>query len=184
VNKDPETDGELVSQVLAGDRGAFEALVRRYQGPVYNAALRITGNSEDASDVAQTVFFKVSAQLAGYDRDRKFFSWIYRITINESINVVESRHPEDPLGEDDDFGGAESSDPAWQVQQRQMAVQIQRALRAVSTQDRVVLTLRHFSECSYEEIAQILAVQEKTVKSRLFDARRRLGEQLRTFKAV
>ena len=175
-----ETDLELVERASTGDRLAFESLVARYQGPVYNAALRVTGNPADAHDVAQTVFLKVVEHLHEYDRQRKFFSWIFRIAVNEAINLVQRRRPEDPLDDDDDAGhdAGDGSRPDWRYGQHQIADRIQQALMTLRTDDRIVLTLRHFSECSYQEMAQILSLEVKTVKSRLYEARQRLGDML------
>ncbi|MDB5873749.1 MAG: polymerase subunit sigma-24 [Ramlibacter sp.] len=169
-----ESDVELVERSSAGDRKAFESLVIRYQGPIYNAAFRITGNEQDACDVSQMVFMKVAERLDEYDRNRKFFSWIFRISVNEAINFVQRRRPEDPL-EDDDSCGPERDEPEARYVQRQISERIQRALLKLKPDDRTVITLRHFSECSYQEMAEILVLEEKTVRSRLYEARQRLA---------
>lgn len=173
--KDLQSDVELVERSAAGDRKAFESLVIRYQGPVYNAAFRITGNEQDACDVAQTVFMKVAERLDEYDRNRKFFSWLFRISVNEAINLVQRRRPEDSMGDDDDAAGPEGDEPDSRYQQQQVAARIQGALMKLKPDDRTVITLRHFSDCSYHEIAEILALEEKTVRSRLYEARQRLA---------
>ena len=178
MHKDQEIDLALVERCKAGDRKAFESLVVRYQRPIYNAAYRVSGNADDASDIAQIVFLKVSEHLHEYDRRYKFFSWIYRIAVNEAINLLQRRRPEEALDEDSGLEAPEDTGPEWRYRQRQTAMQVQRALMGMKTDDRVVLTLRHFSECSYQEIAQILALEEKTVKSRLFEARQRLAALL------
>jgi RNA polymerase sigma-70 factor (ECF subfamily) len=173
--KDLESDVELVNRCAAGDRKAFEALVVRYQGPIYNAAFRITGNEQDACDVAQTVFMKVAQRLDDYDRNRKFFSWIFRISVNEAINLVERRRPEELLDDGDGSMAAQEDEPEARFEQRQVAERVQRALSTLRADERAVITLRHFSGCSYQEIAEILTVEEKTVRSRLYEARQRLA---------
>ena len=82
-----EDDQTLVVRCRNGDRAAFGALVVRYQKPVYNAALRMLRDPEDARDVTQTTFLKAFARLEDFDPRFKFFSWLYRIAINESINL-------------------------------------------------------------------------------------------------
>jgi RNA polymerase sigma-70 factor (ECF subfamily) len=77
-----DDDAVLVDGCRNGDRAAFETLVTRYQRPIYNAAYRVLGNAEDASEVAQIVFFRIVERLDDYDSRYKFFSWIYRIAIN------------------------------------------------------------------------------------------------------
>jgi RNA polymerase sigma-70 factor (ECF subfamily) len=175
---DRDSDEDLVERCRGGDRSAFTALVVRYQRPIYNAAYRVVGRAEDASDVAQIVFLRVAERLGDYDPRFRFFSWIYRIAVNESLNLLRRERRDDHLGEEDETEGPESGGPEWQANAAEVAASIQKALMAMKSSDRVLLMLRHFSECSYQEIAEILAIDEKTVKSRLFDARGRLRTRL------
>jgi RNA polymerase sigma-70 factor (ECF subfamily) len=180
VHDDP--DHELVERFRHGDRDAFTELVIRYQRPIYNAAFWILRSAEDASDIAQTVFLKVAERLDEFDSQHRFFSWIYRIAINESLNLQRTRGRDEALEDEDELPDARDNDPESQASDAEVAKRIRAALLAMSTNDRVVLTLRHFSECSYQEIAQILDIDETTVKSRLFEARHRLGHMLRDLK--
>jgi RNA polymerase sigma-70 factor (ECF subfamily) len=175
---DKDTDHALLARYRNGDRDAFAALVVRYQRPVYNAAFWILRKTEDASDVTQDVFLKVAEQLDDYDPDYKFFSWIYRIAVNESLNLLRRNRREEALDDDVDLPASEREDPERKVGEAQLKRRIQEAMMRMGTNDRMVLSLRHFSECSYEEIGQILDIDEKTVKSRLFEARRRLRGML------
>lgn len=173
-----EDDQALLGCIRRGDRAAFRTLVGRYQGPLYNAALRIVGNAADAEDVAQGVFLKIVERLDDYDPNYKFFSWIYRIAVNDALNLVRRDRRDDPLDDDAEFEGPESFDPERQVSDMQLSVQVQSALMRLKADDRAVLTLRHFSDCSYAEIGAILGLDDKTVKSRLFEARGRLKIRL------
>jgi RNA polymerase sigma-70 factor, ECF subfamily len=181
VVNDPDED--LVERCRDGDRAAFAALVRRYQKPLYNAAYRILGRDEDARDITQLVFLRVVERLDQYDPRFKFFSWIYRIAVNESLNVLRKER-EAELPQDEEQAGPESSDPAWQANEAQVSRRIQAALMAMRAPDRVVLSLRHFHDCSYDEMAEILEIEVKTVKSRLFEARQRLKEMLADLRTV
>ena len=172
VTEDP--DDVLVRSCRDGDRSAFVALVRRYRGPIYNCAFRVLGREEDASDVTQGVFLKVIQRLDQYDPQYRFFSWIYRIALNDSLNMLRDRDREAPLEEGYDPPGPDGGNPEHQADAKQTSQRIQAALMRMKMADRAVLTLRHFSDCSYEEIAQIMELDVKTVKSRLFDARQRL----------
>ena len=176
--KDP--DETLVERSRSGDRAALAALMLRYQRAIYNAAFRVLGNGEDAADVSQAVFLKVAERLDDYDAQYKFFSWIYRIAINESLNVLRRNGHEEPLEGEDDLPGDDDG-PERHVANAELAGRVQAALMTMKVDHRVVLTLRHFSDCSYGEIASILDLQEKTVKSRLFEARQRLKELLKDF---
>jgi RNA polymerase sigma-70 factor (ECF subfamily) len=171
---DDDTDQHLLERYRNGDREAFTALVVRYQRPLYNAAFWVLRSAEDASDVTQIVFLKIAEQLDEYDPRYKFFSWIYRITVNEALNFRRRHAREEELDDEVELPAAESANPEWQLTEGQQARRVRAALMSMATNDRMVLTLRHFSECSYEEIAQILDLDEKTVKSRLHEARLRL----------
>jgi RNA polymerase sigma-70 factor (ECF subfamily) len=173
-----EADGVLLARYRKGEQEAFAELVVRYQRPLYNAALWIVRKPEDASDVTQTVFLRVAERLDEYDARHKFFSWIYRIAVNESLNWLRRTGREDELDEEVDFAASESAGPEWQLAQQQQSRRIQAALLRLKANDRMVLMLRHFSELGYEEIAQILDLDVKTVKSRLYEARQRLRELL------
>ena len=164
---DDDADRALVERYRNGDHEAFTDLVVRYQRPVYNAAFWVLRSVEDAQDVAQIVFMRIAERLDEFDGQHKFFSWIYRIAVNESLNLL-CRHEEFDVADDG------SGNPESQLSNAQLSRSVRSALMTLSTNDRVVLTLRHFSECSYEQIAQILDLDEKTVKSRLFEARHRL----------
>lgn len=174
-------DLALVERCRAGDRAALTELVNRYQKPIYNAAYRVLGNIEDARDVTQIVFMKAFEQLHGFDEKYKFFSWIYRIAVNESLNLLRRNRREQPV--DGPAGDGDHSDPAFLADEAELGAQVQRALLKMKAEDRVVLTLRHFGDCSYCEIATITGVPEKTVKSRLFAARQRLRELLQAWHA-
>jgi RNA polymerase sigma-70 factor (ECF subfamily) len=180
-----DDDKAQVERCKTGDQRAFAVLVNRYHRPLYNAAYRVLGNAEDASDVTQLVFLKLAERLDEYDSQYKFFSWIYRIAVNESLNLRRNHDREVLLGDDvDALAGElvnESSDPERSCDMSELGASVQRGLMQLKMDDRVVLTLRHFSELSYREIADVLEVDEKTVKSRLFEARRRLGLLLKDF---
>jgi len=177
-------DVAVVERCRRGDREAFGELVVRYQRPVYNAAYWILRKPEDASDVAQTVFLKVVEQLDDYDPRYRFFSWIYRIAVNESLNLLRRNGHEEALDEDVELADEASVDPERQFDAKERAERVRRALLEVSTTDRTVLMLRHFGELSYDEIGHVLDIDAKTVKSRLFDARHRLRERLRPLQAI
>ncbi len=93
-------DRALVDRCRRGDRQAIETLIREYEKPVYNVAYRILGNPDDAADATQSVFLKAFEKLDHYDPKYKFFSWIYRIAVNESINQFKRNRKLEPLEDD------------------------------------------------------------------------------------
>lgn len=167
-------DRALVRQALDGQTEAFGTLVTRYQRVMFTVAMRMLGNPEDARDATQDAFVKAYQRLATFDTRYRFYSWMYRILVNECLNVTRDRRPEEPLGMDLAGGG----DPFDTTLGSERRVQIEAALLRLTPEQRAVTVLRHFAGQSYGEIAEALAVPEKTVKSRLYTARQRLGEML------
>lgn len=170
-----QDDIRLVQGCLGGDEHAFEILVLRYQGPIFNAVLRMVHDRDDASDLTQNAFLKAYQQLASFDSQFKFFSWLYRIAINETLNHVKRRGRQEPLEGDQ---ASADRDPEQAFLGADASRHVQDALMRIPAESRAVLVLRHFHECSYEDMATILGIPEKTVKSRLFSARRQLKERL------
>ena len=170
-----DRDAALVNDCKRGDRRAMSKLVSQYQRPVYNAAYRILGNMDDAADTTQIVFLKVFEHIADYDPKFKFFSWVYRIAINESLNQVKKRRSHEPL--------AESQVSPWQtpdeeLDSRRLCNRVQGALMHLKADYRTVVVLKHISGCSYQQISEILQLPEKTVKSRLYSARQLMKKAL------
>jgi RNA polymerase sigma-70 factor (ECF subfamily) len=169
-----EPDEILLQRYRDGDAGAFRTLVLRYQRPVYNAAFWVLRRPEDAQDVAQTVFLRVAERSDEFDPQYKFFSWIYRIAVNEALNVQRRGEREAPLADDFDAPADALDEPHTRFADGDRARRLHRAMMELSMMDRTVITLRHFAELSYAEIGEALDIDEKTVKSRLFEARQRL----------
>lgn len=176
-----EDDPTLVLRCRGGDRDAFEWLVIRYQKPVFNVALRILRNRQDAMDVAQTTFLKAFEHLGDYNPAFRFYSWLYRIAINESLNALALRKPR---GELDANAADERPGPDRAAEGDQALQAIEDALMQISPELRTVLVLRHITQLSYEDMAQVLGLPEKTVKSRLHSARERLRDHLLRYEKI
>jgi len=176
VVPDDGDDAAIVARCLAGDVQAFGTLVERYQRVLYNLGLRMLGNPEDARDASQTAFLKAWEKLSSFDPRFRFFSWIYKITVNECLNQINRRRRVEPLDPRIDLPSRENA--AASLEARETSERVQRALLQLTPDHREVVILRHFLEMSYGEIAGTLTIAEKTVKSRLYEARQRLCELL------
>ena len=165
----------LVQACLQGDRSAFDELVDRYQRALFNAAYRITGSVDDAMDVTQSAFVAAYEKLHTFDPTRRFFSWIYRITCNRALRVVEQRRP---LAAIDADAHQVDSNPEALYAATEADEFLERALLDLGPDHRTVIVLKHILGFSYSEIGSLLDIPEKTVKSRLFTARRRLRAAL------
>jgi RNA polymerase sigma-70 factor, ECF subfamily len=172
---DSNDEAVWIGQCLRGDSAAFEPLVERYQRVFFSVALRLLGDYEDARDATQNAFVRAYERLDTYDPARRFFSWMYRIVVNECLNVRRARRPSEPLAPT--MPATTRADP---VEAAERHDRIQAALVKLSEDYREVIVLRYFAELSYQQISDAIDVPEKTVKSRLFSARQRLAELLGT----
>lgn len=168
-------DIALVERCLQGDLTSFERLIDKYQKVVFNAALRIVGDFDDAEDVTQAVFVKAYENLRCFDPTYKFFSWIYKMTVNESINLASRRKSTVSIGKS--MVSPETL-PDARLEAAQLESTVQDAIGELSPDHRVVIVLRHFADLSYHELSYVLDIPVKTVKSRLYAARRRLVDIL------
>lgn len=178
-----EQEAAIVRKVLGGDANAFETLVLEYEKNVYNIALRMTGNSEDAADMTQEAFIKAYNSLQSFRGDSKFSVWLYRIVSNVCLDFLRSknRRPtvslsvEDGDGEDAQLDVAdESQSPELLLDRKLTRDSVRRGLDSLPPDYRQILLLREIQGLSYDEIAQALSLEVGTVKSRIFRARKRL----------
>ena len=153
----------------------FENLVVQHEKPIFNIVYRIVGEREAAMDVTQSTFLKAYKNFDSYRPSFKFFSWVCKIAINESINYLSSRRRTVSLA--DDYPQTHSS-PEDDFRASETDSHLQRALLKLTFDYRVALILRHFLDLSYSEMSRVLNVPEKTVKSRLFTGRQLLREIL------
>lgn len=150
-------------------------LMDRYEKKLFNAAYRVVDDYEDAMDATQSAFVKAYENLHTFDPSRKFFSWMYRILLNESLNIVKQRRRFDELN-DDITVKAKNPEERYDVQET--GRRVQSALMDLKTDYRVVIVLKHYQGMSYKEMSDVVGIPEKTVKSRLFSARQQLKDIL------
>jgi RNA polymerase sigma-70 factor (ECF subfamily) len=168
-------DAAVVGQVLNGQPAAFERIVERYHRMLFNVAYRMLGDREEASDATQDALVKAYQKLDTYDPQYRFFSWLYRILVNECLNVRRARRPHEALSNarvDTTVGVQET------LEADERHRQLQSAILTLPRDYREVIVLRYFAEMSYDDIAAAAGVPAKTVKSRLHTARQRLAELL------
>ncbi len=167
----------------------FEALMRKHQGSVYNAALRMTGNPEDAKDLAQDAFVRAYRSFDSYKKDTAFDKWLYRIVTNLFIDEIRKRkrRPETesydaPVRTDEGSMQRElpdnEADPYLVLDKAAMDTRVSSALKSLQPEFRMVVILCDIEGYSYEEIAQIMGTSIGTVRSRLHRARKALREAL------
>ncbi|MGI6337714.1 MAG: RNA polymerase sigma factor [Eubacteriales bacterium] len=178
----------LIERLRNRDEAAFEEFVSQFERSIYNLALRQTGHPQDAQDITQEVFLRIYRGIANFRADAKLSTWVYQITLNACVDLTRRRvrHPELPLvvqNEDGDEAMLDTPDETYApeplYERTALREQIADGLQRLSDEYRKILILRDVNGLSYDEIGQVLALPEGTVKSRLFRARDRLAAILR-----
>jgi RNA polymerase sigma-70 factor (ECF subfamily) len=184
-------DTALVCALREGSERAYEALLLRFQQPVYNLALRLLNDPSDASDVVQEVFLKVFRNVVHFRGQSSLKTWIFRIAINEAHNqrrwFFRHRHREVGIDDQQEDSGSRGDTLADSAQSpfdyaldRERQAMIEAALTRINPTFRAAVVLRDIVDLSYEEIADVLQVSLGTVKSRILRGREALREELET----
>ena len=182
-----EEEMQIIAKVLGGDTDAFEALVNDQKKIVFNLALRMVGNEEDAYDLSQEAFLKAFTSLSTFRGDCKFSSWLYKLTTNLCLDFIRKRNRQKviPLVYENEDGESEYLEipdetyaPEAKTEQKQLRESVQAGLNKLPAQQREILVLREIGGLRYDEISKQLNIEEGTVKSRIFRARKKLCEIL------
>jgi RNA polymerase sigma-70 factor, ECF subfamily len=182
----PQTDAAAVALARDGDSEAFRALVDRHSRAVYRLAHRMTGTSQDAEDVVQETFLKAYKQLSRFESRANFGTWLHRIAVNCSIDLIRSR-PHREAGHDasdlEQFGADEHVDAGRASPERLMLStevhdRITAAMEALSRMERAAFVLRHFEGQSIDEISRSLGLKTNATKHSIFRAVRKMRAAL------
>lgn len=182
-----EDEPALVSAAKAGDAAAFEELVNRYERKIFRLALNITGSREDAEDAMQDAFLKSYVHLREFQGGSRFYTWLVRIAVNESLMRLRKRRPnqvslDEPVETDDDLIPREIEDwgpsPEQRFAQTELHSILDEAIEKLDPASRLVFVLRDVEELSTEETAALLGISVPAVKSRLLRARLKLRQRL------
>jgi RNA polymerase sigma-70 factor (ECF subfamily) len=184
-------DAELVARTRAGNHDAFRVLYQRYHRRVYALAYGVVQNADDALDVVQDGFIKAHRHLDKFEGNSSFYTWLYRIIMNLSIDHIRkhkrARHVDfdDAIGHGQDEGGEDAllprvlgQNPGKSLVRKEIREQIGKALAELSDNHRAVLVMRELEGMSYEEMAQAMQCSKGTIMSRLFHARRNMQKRL------
>jgi RNA polymerase sigma factor (sigma-70 family) len=180
----PVEEMELVSRARKGDLSAYDDLVRRYQERIYATLYHMTSNHDDANDLAQDAFIKAFQALKSFKGGSSFYTWVYRIAVNKTINFLKQRKNRTAMSLNDlDFNAEHDPDlvalvsdktPRREAGLAELQVKLNEALQKLSEPHRLVVTLHDVQGLSHEEIAKIMECNIGTVRSRLFYARQQM----------
>ena len=186
-NTPPDEIG-LVQKARLGDLAAYDELVRRYQERIYATVYHMTSNHEDANDLAQEAFIKAYSALKSFKGGSSFYTWLYRIAVNKTINFLKQRKNKNHMSLNDlDFNAEHDPDMVALVSENtprraagltELQEKLNEALQKLSDDHRMVVTLHDVQGLSHDEIAAIMGCNIGTVRSRLFYARQQLQAYL------
>jgi len=181
-------ESELVEQARGGDMGAYDDLVRRYQERIYATLYHMTSNHEDANDLTQETFIKAFTALKSFKGGSSFYTWIYRIAVNKTINFLKQRKNRVQMSLNDlDFNAEHDPDlvalisdktPTRDAGLAELQEKLNDAMQKLSEYHRLVVTMHDVQGMSHEEIAKVMGCNVGTVRSRLFYARQQLQAYL------
>jgi len=183
-----QEEAELVRRAKEGDMGAYDDLIRRYQERIYATVYHMTSNHEDANDLAQEAFIKAFQALKSFKGGSSFYTWVYRIAVNKTINFLKQRKNRAQISLNDlDFNAEHDPDlvalisdktPRRDINLAELQEKLNGAMQKLSDDHRLVVTLHDVQGMSHEEIAAIMECNIGTVRSRLFYARQQLQAYL------
>ena len=177
-----ERDRELILRAQRGDGGAFRELVERHRRRAFAIAIGLVRDEEDALEIVQEAFLRVYRGLSSFNGAASFFTWLYRIVKNLSIDLMRRPAWQRELGLDEvEAGfdlGLDDADPADVLRRREIAARIGDALETLPPYHRGVILMRELEGMSYEEMAEAMGVSKGTIMSRLFHARKKLQRAL------
>src|SRR5678810_534463 len=188
IMAEPVPETELVKRARRGDLPAYDELVRRYQERIYATIYHMTSNHEDANDLAQESFIKAFHALKSFKGGSSFYTWVYRIAVNKTINFIKQRKNRVHMSLDDlDFNAEHDPDlvalisektPRREINITELQKKLNEAMQKLSESHRLVVTLHDVQGLSHEEIAKIMDCNIGTVRSRLFYARQQMQAYL------
>jgi RNA polymerase sigma-70 factor (ECF subfamily) len=189
----PQTDAATVALARDGDSEAFRTLVEQHGRAVFRVAHRMTGNAQDAEDVVQETFLKAYKQLSRFESRANFSTWLHRIAVNCSIDLIRARPHREAAHETDDLErfGAESDiqesgqkTPERLMLSTEVYERVTRALSTLSQMERAAFVLRHFEGQSIDEISRGLGLKTNAAKHSIFRAVRKMRTALEPFVAM
>lgn len=167
---DREVDNRIIKRILKGERDLYSHLIDRYKGPIYNLAYRMTGQSEEANDLAQETFVRAYENLARFNGRKQFFPWLYTIGLNIIRNNLKRKGRVVLLTIDDtnETKADNEKNPEENIGEREAIAQLDNSLQRLSDEYKEALILRYYQGLSFQDIAEITEVSLSTAKMRVY----------------
>lgn len=172
---------EEIRDFINGDDRAFAKLVNKYKERIFIVVMRIVRNRDEAKDLAQDAFIKAYRNRQSFRADSSFYTWVYRIAVNLSLNYVNRNRERQADSLDDTDASNFSIEPDLTVEQQELRNTIDKAIKELPARQRTVFVLRHYEEKSHAEIAELLSITEGAVKANYHQAVQKLKGFLGTY---
>ena len=171
---------EIIRKIKDGNQRAFSGLVRLYKNQVASLAYKMVGDYDEAADIMQNVFVKVNQNIWRYDENKRFYTWLYRITVNASIDYMRkhNRHQHDSIDEVREKADDKSVTPEVAYQRNRLQEFIQEATHSLNEKQRNAFILRDMDGCNIDDVANIMDMPEATVRWYLHRARAKIKKEL------
>lgn len=179
-DKDEEHVKKLVAEIKRGNKLAFTELVNRYRSQVASLAYKMVNDYDEAADISQIVFVKMSKNIWRYDENKRFYTWLYRITINAAIDYIRKhkRHRHEPLDNFRETIENLQADPEFSFRRQQISNFINEAAKSLNEKQRSAFILRDVEGCKIDDVANIMNMPEATVRWYLHRARTKVRKEL------
>lgn len=181
MNTESPTDLELVREFRAGNERAFNELVLRHRRNVQVTVAGMVGNADEAEDITQDVFVRAYQSIGGFRGDSAFYTWLYRIAVNLSLNALRHRKVRTFLGLEQAQTISHGERPDDELERRELSARARAAIARLPEKQRAVFILRHFQQLPHSEIAKIMDRDEGTIKANYFQAVRKLRKALAAY---
>ena len=181
ANPDEDEVKSLIAEYKRGNKHAFTEIVRRYRSQVVALAYKMTKDGDEAADIAQNVFVKMAKNIWRYDPRKKFYTWLYRITVNATIDHIRKhqRHRHEPLENYPDIRESLRTSPEFTFRTQQLRTYMSEAASTLNDKQRTAFLLRDIEGCRVDDVAHIMNMPEATVRWYLHRARARIRKELR-----
>lgn len=178
--QDDELVRDLIRKIKAGNQLAFGQLVDKYRSQVAALAYKMVKDYDEAADITQIVFVKMSKNIWRYDESKKFYTWLYRITVNASIDYIRKhkRHRHEPLDNVQESTDKPDANPEFTYQRQQINTYIEKATKSLNDKQRSAFILRDIEGCKIDDVANIMNMPEATVRWYLHRARNKIRREL------
>ena len=170
-------DDIIIDRILDGDEAQYKILIDKYKAYAFTLAFNVLNNREDAEEVAQDSFIKAFKNLAKFNRDARFSTWLYRIVTNTALTKTRKKKI---ISEDINTAFAIGTTPRSSLEKEDQKRFVRKAMSLLTEQDRVVISLFYLKELSLQEIAEITQLDTNLIKVKLHRARKRLADHLKS----